>query len=83
MKLLEFFYFNDKQTEYVDDKRYENQRDTSVLKKGDTRKMSLTLKQINQLRKQSEAHQFEQAAELEFIQPVSYTHLTLPTKRIV
>ena len=68
MKLLEFFYFNDKQTEYVDDKRYENQRDTSVLKKGDTRKMSLTLKQINQLRKQSEAHQFEQAAELEFIQ---------------
>ena len=68
MKLLEFFYFNDKQAEYVDDKRYENQRDTSVLKKEDTRKMSLTLKQINQLRKQSEAHQFEQAAELEFIQ---------------
>lgn len=68
MKLLEFFYFNDKQAEYVDDKRYENQRDTSVLKKDDTRKMSLTLKQINQLRKQSEAHQFEQAAELEFIQ---------------
>jgi hypothetical protein len=68
MKLLEFFYFNDKHAEYVDDKRYENQRDTSVLKKDDTRKMSLTLKQINQLRKQSEAHQFEQAAELEFIQ---------------
>lgn len=68
MKLLEFFYFNDKQAEYVDDKRYENQRDSSVLKKDDTRKMSLTLKQINQLRKQSEAHEFEQAAELEFIQ---------------
>lgn len=68
MKLLEFFYFNDKQAEYVDDKRYENQRDSSVLNKDDTRKMSLTLKQINQLRKQSEAHEFEQAAELEFIQ---------------
>ena len=68
MKLLEFFYFNDKQAEYVDDKRYENQRDSSVLEKGDTRKIRLTLKQINQLRKQSEAHQFEQAAELEFIQ---------------
>jgi hypothetical protein len=68
MKLLEFFYFNDKQTEYVDDKRYENQRDSSVLEKGDTRKIRLTLKQINQLRKQSEAHQFEQAAELEFVQ---------------
>ena len=68
MKLLEFFYFNEKQAEYVDDKRYENQRDSSVLEKGDTRKIRLTLKQINQLRKQSEAHQFEQAAELEFIQ---------------
>lgn len=68
MKLLEFFYFNDKQTEYVDDKRYETQRDSSVLKKDDTRKIRLTLKQINQLRKQSEAHQFEQAAELEFVQ---------------
>lgn len=68
MKLLEFFYFNDKQAEYVDDKRYDNQRDSSVLEKGDTRKIRLTLKQINQLRKQSEAHQFEQAAELEFIQ---------------
>lgn len=68
MKLLEFFYFSDKQTEYVDDKRYENQRDSSVLEKGDTRKIRLTLKQINQLRKQSEAHQFEQAAELEFVQ---------------
>ncbi len=68
MKLLEFFYFNDKQAEYVDDKRYENQRDKSVLDKDDTRKMSLTLRQINQLRKQSEAHEFEQAAELEFIQ---------------
>jgi hypothetical protein len=68
MKLLEFFYFNDKQTEYVDDKRYDNQRDSSVLEKGDTRKIRLTLRQINQLRQQSEAHQFEQAAELEFVQ---------------
>jgi hypothetical protein len=68
MKLYEFFYFNDQQNEYVDDKRYENRADTSVLRKDDTRKISLTLRQINQLRKQSEAHQFEQAAELEFIQ---------------
>ena len=68
MKLLEFFYFNDKQTEYVDDKRYDNQRDSSVLEKGDTRKIRLTLRQITQLRLQSEAHLFEQAAELEFVQ---------------
>jgi hypothetical protein len=68
MKLLEFFYFSDQHNEYVDDKRYENKKDSSVLKKDDTRKVRLTLRAINQLRKQSEAHQFEQAAELEFIQ---------------
>lgn len=68
MKLLEFFYFNDQQNEYVDDKRYDNSRDKEVLDQEDTRKVKLTLKQINQLRKQSEAHQFEQAAELQFIQ---------------
>lgn len=68
MKLLEFFYFNDKQSDYVDDKRYTNKNDSSVLEKDDTRKVRLTLRQINMLRKQSEAHQFEQAAELEFVQ---------------
>jgi hypothetical protein len=68
MKLYEFFYFSDQNNEYVDDKRYENKRDSNVIKPDDTRKITLTLKQINQLRKQSEAHQFEQAVELEFIQ---------------
>jgi hypothetical protein len=68
MKLLEFFYFNDQQNEYVDDKRYDNKRDREVLSKDDTRKVRLTLKQINQLRTQTEAHQFEKAAEVEFIQ---------------
>ena len=67
MKLLEFFYFSDKVNEYVDDKRYTSANDKEVVKKDDTRKMRLTLGQINQLRKQSEAHQFEQKAELEFI----------------
>ena len=67
MKLLEFFYFSDKVNEFVDDKRYTSANDKEVVKKDDTRKMRLTLGQINQLRKQSEAHQFEQKAELEFI----------------
>jgi hypothetical protein len=67
MKLLEFFYFSDKVNEFVDDKRYTSENDKEVVEKDDTRKIRLTLGQINQLRKQSEAHQFEQKAELEFI----------------
>jgi hypothetical protein len=67
MKLLEFFYFSDKVNEFVDDKRYTSANDKEVMQKDDTRKIRLTLGQINQLRKQSEAHQFEQKAELEFI----------------
>jgi len=68
MKLLEFFYFSDQQNEYTNDKRYDARRDTSVVEKDDTRKVRLTLRQINQLRKQTEAHEFEQVAEREFIQ---------------
>lgn len=67
MKLLEFFYFNDQINDYTDDKRYDNSRDSEVLEKSDTRKVRLTLKQINLLRMQSESHQFEQESELSFI----------------
>jgi hypothetical protein len=38
-----------------------------VVKKSDTRKIRLTLRQINQLRQQSEAHEFEEQSEQEFI----------------
>jgi hypothetical protein len=68
MKLMEFFYFDDKKMDYANDERYSNDRDISVVEKDDTRKVRLTLRQINQLRKNSEAHEFEKAAELEFIQ---------------
>jgi hypothetical protein len=39
-----------------------------VVEKSDTRKIRLTLRQINQLRLQAEAHQVEQDSELGFIQ---------------
>ena len=39
-----------------------------MVKKSDTRKLRLTLKQINQLRIQSEAHDFEEESERAFIQ---------------
>jgi hypothetical protein len=67
MKLLEFFYFNDQTNEYTDDKRYDNSRDSEVLDRSDTRKIRLTLKQINMLRMQSEAHEFERESEISFI----------------
>jgi hypothetical protein len=37
------------------------------MQKSDTRKVRLTLKDINMLRKQSEAHQFERESEMEFV----------------
>jgi len=67
MKLLEFFYFNDQNNDYTDDKRYDSSRDSNIVEKEDTRKVRLTLKDINMLRKQTEAHQFEQESELEFV----------------
>jgi hypothetical protein len=67
MLLREFFYFNDDKNTFAHDRRYDNAKDSSVLKKGDTRKLRLTLRQINQLRQQSEAHESEEKSELEFI----------------
>ena len=51
----------------VNDLRYDPQRDQSVMRKSDTRKTRLTLSQINELRKGSEAHILEQEHELAFI----------------
>jgi hypothetical protein len=51
----------------VNDMRYDPMRDQSVMRKSDTRKTRLTLSQINELRKGSEAHILEQENELAFI----------------
>jgi hypothetical protein len=67
MKLLEFFNFSPESNTNVNDNRYDAGKDTSILKKGDTRKMRLTLEQINTLRKQSEMHEAEEAKDLEFV----------------
>ena len=68
MLLNEFFYFNNENNDFANDRRYDNARDSSVLKKNDTRKTRLTLRQINQLRMQSEAHEMEKESEASFIQ---------------
>lgn len=67
MLLREFFYFNDNTNDFAQDSRYDNGRDKSVLNKNDTRKIKLTLRQINQLRHQTEAHEFETESERGFI----------------
>ena len=38
-----------------------------MLKRSDTRKTRLTLRQINRLRMQAEAHDYERDSELEFV----------------
>ena len=67
MLLNEFFYFNDKTNGFAKDRRYDAQRDQSVIRRDDTRKVKLTLRQINQLRMQSEAHELERESELSFV----------------
>ena len=73
MLLREFIYFNDTNNDFAVDRRYDNQRDSSVVEKNDTRKVRLTLRQINQLRLQTEAHDAEREAELGFIQQMYAT----------
>lgn len=67
MLLVEFFYFNEKNNDFAVDRRYTNEYDSEVVEKSDTRKIRLTLRQINMLRQQTEAHELEKESELGFI----------------
>jgi hypothetical protein len=67
MLLREFLYFNDEINDFAVDRRYDNSKDSSVLKLSDTRKIRLTLRQINEIRMQAEAHAAESESELNFI----------------
>lgn len=78
MLLNEFFYFNDNTNDFAVDRRYNNSTDKSVLEKSDTRKLRLTLRQINQLRMQSEAHEYERESELGFIRQMYGVPLEAP-----
>jgi methylphosphotriester-DNA--protein-cysteine methyltransferase len=68
MILRELFYIDPDTRHQSNDLRYDADRDESTLHRKDTRKTRLTLKQINQLRKASEAHILEQEQELSFIE---------------
>ena len=68
MILRELFYFNKGDTELEqDDNRYDSQNDHNVIKKDDTRKIRLTLKQINQLRRASDQHYLDMNRDSESI----------------
>ena len=67
MILRELFYIDPDTRHIANDLRYSPERDSSVVHRNDTRSTRLTLRQINELRKSSEAHILEQENELEFI----------------
>lgn len=68
MILRELFYIDPDTRKIANDLRYDSNRDSTTLHRDDTRKTRLTLKQLNELRRSSEAHILEQESELEFIQ---------------
>ena len=67
MILRELFYIDPDTRRTANDLRYSPDRDGDTLHKKDTRKTRLTLRQLNELRKSSEAHILEQENELDFI----------------
>lgn len=67
MILRELFYFDKEKSSFQQDDRFFTSRDTDVIEIDDTRKLKLTLKQINELRRASDQHIKEQQTELEFI----------------
>ena len=67
MILRELFYIDPDTRRTANDLRYEPDRDMTTMHRKDTRKTRLTLRQINQLRKSSEAHILDQESELEFV----------------
>lgn len=79
MLLNEFFYFKDQTNSFAVDRRYDNSRDSSVLEKSDTRKLRLTLRDINRLRLQAEAHEVEEQSELGFIRQMYGTPVEAET----
>lgn len=67
MLLNEFIYHSNNNSEIAVDRRYDSSSDMEVVEKKDTRKIRLTLGQINKLRMASESHEAELESELGFI----------------
>ena len=73
MILRELFYADKDLQAMSSDLQYSASRDDSPLKRKDTRKTRLTLRQINELRKASESHILEQEKDLELVHQMYMT----------
>jgi hypothetical protein len=78
MILRELFYLNTETNKIVNDFRFDSARDLDELMRTDQRKTRLTLRQINDLRKASEAHILETEEEMEFVQKMYGTEPAQP-----
>ena len=67
MILRELFYFNNNDKEMSQDDRYDADHDDSVMKKKNKRKIRLTLKQINRIRRAADLHELEHAKDIKFV----------------
>lgn len=67
MILRELFYIDPNSKHVASDMRYNPEHDKSLMHRNSTRTTRLSLRQINELRKSSEAHILEQEVELNFI----------------
>jgi hypothetical protein len=67
MILRELFYADKDMKAISNDLQYSPGHDDSGMHRGDTRKTRLSLRQINELRKASEAHILEQEKDLELV----------------
>lgn len=67
MLLREFFTYDSKTKKTSEDQWYSPSRDQNRLRRGDTRKTRLTLRQINRMRVAREVHDEELKRERAFI----------------
>lgn len=67
MILRELFYFDKKTMEPIEDDRYDEFDDESVVDIDDTRKTRLTLKDINKARRADDLHKKEAQKDLEYV----------------
>lgn len=67
MLLREFVYFDKKQSQMIDDNRYDSDKDIGVLGPDDVRKTKLTLRMLNDLRKAGDVREEERKEDLALV----------------
>lgn len=73
MILREFIYFDKNRPDMFDDNRYDSDKDTSIIEKGDLRKTRLTLRMLSDLRKAGDAREKERTEDLALVRKMYAT----------